>query len=39
MTDVKKALERLGLSEYLKLFYAEGPLSWQTLLDTTESDL
>ncbi|KAH6613167.1 hypothetical protein C7974DRAFT_405285 [Boeremia exigua] len=39
MAEVKKALELLGLSEYLNLFFAEGFLSWQTLLDITESDL
>ena len=39
MSDLVKRLERLGLSQYLDVFIAEGFDSWETILDITESDL
>jgi hypothetical protein len=39
MNDLGGRLERLGLSQYLDAFVAEGFDSWETLLDITESDL
>jgi hypothetical protein len=39
MNDLRGRLERLGLSQYLDAFVAEGFDSWETLLDITESDL
>ena len=39
MNDLVERLERLGLSQYLEVFVAEGFDSWETILDITESDL
>lgn len=39
MNDLGERLERLGLSQYLEVFAAEGFDSWETILDITESDL
>ncbi|KAF2660985.1 HMG-box [Lophiostoma macrostomum CBS 122681] len=39
MSDLSARLERLGLSQYLDAFVAEGFDTWETLLDITESDL
>ncbi|KAF2644297.1 hypothetical protein P280DRAFT_547097 [Massarina eburnea CBS 473.64] len=39
MSDLKERLERLGLSQYLDSFTAEGFESWEIVLDITESDL
>ena len=39
MNDLGERLERLGLSQYLEVFVAEGFDSWETVLDITESDL
>jgi len=39
MNDLRQRLERLGLSQYLDVFVAEGFDSWETILDITESDL
>lgn len=39
MNDLGERLERLGLSQYLDVFVAEGFDSWETILDITESDL
>jgi hypothetical protein len=39
MSDLKQRLARLGLSEYLEAFIAEGFDTWDTILDITESDL
>src|SRR5438067_11790924 len=39
MSDVVEPLERLGLSQYLEAFLAEGFDTWDTVLDITESDL
>jgi hypothetical protein len=39
MTDFAGELRRLGLSEYLEAFVAEGFDTWETVLDITESDL
>jgi hypothetical protein len=39
MSDLKQRLARLGLSEYLEAFIAEGFDTWETVLDITESDL
>jgi hypothetical protein len=39
MSDLKQRLARLGLSEYLEVFIAEGFDTWDTILDITESDL
>ncbi|KAF1815889.1 HMG-box, partial [Eremomyces bilateralis CBS 781.70] len=37
--DLRDRLERLGLSQYLDAFVAEGFDSWETVVDITESDL
>lgn len=37
--DLGARLERLGLSQYLEVFVAEGFDTWETVLDITESDL
>ncbi|KAF2185117.1 hypothetical protein K469DRAFT_779923 [Zopfia rhizophila CBS 207.26] len=39
MSDLGERLERLGLSQYLDVFVAEGFDTWETVLDITESDL
>ena len=39
MTALAPVLARLGLSQYLDRFVAEGFDTWETLLDITESDL
>ncbi|KAF2098548.1 hypothetical protein NA57DRAFT_75788 [Rhizodiscina lignyota] len=39
MTELNDRLERLGLSQYLTAFVAEGFDTWETVLDITESDL
>ncbi|KAI9821565.1 MAG: hypothetical protein M1832_003239 [Thelocarpon impressellum] len=39
MTDLESILSRLGLSQYLDQFVAEGFESWETVLDITEADL
>ncbi|KAF2499378.1 hypothetical protein BU16DRAFT_269122 [Lophium mytilinum] len=39
MNDLGERLERLGLSQYLDAFVAEGFDTWETILDITESDL
>ncbi|KAF2658270.1 hypothetical protein K491DRAFT_713662 [Lophiostoma macrostomum CBS 122681] len=39
MSDLRRNLERLGLSQYLDIFVAEGFDTWETILDITESDL
>jgi hypothetical protein len=39
MTTLSERLERLGLSQYLEIFTAEGFDTWETVLDVTESDL
>jgi hypothetical protein len=39
MSDLGQRLARLGLSQYLEIFTAEGFDTWETLLDITESDL
>jgi hypothetical protein len=39
MSDLKKRLENLGLSQYFDIFVAEGFDTWETILDITESDL
>ncbi|KAF2474524.1 uncharacterized protein BDR25DRAFT_215413 [Lindgomyces ingoldianus] len=39
MSDLGERLERLGLSQYLEVFVAEGFDTWETVLDITESDL
>ncbi|KAH3916011.1 hypothetical protein HBH56_067710 [Parastagonospora nodorum] len=39
MSDLKQRLARLGLSQYLDAFTAEGFDTWETVLDITESDL
>ncbi|PVH93532.1 hypothetical protein DM02DRAFT_603883 [Periconia macrospinosa] len=39
MSDLGERLERVGLSQYLDAFVAEGFDTWQIVLDITESDL
>jgi hypothetical protein len=39
MSDLRQRLARLGLSQYLEVFTAEGFDTWDTVLDITESDL
>ncbi|KAF2033793.1 hypothetical protein EK21DRAFT_108581 [Setomelanomma holmii] len=39
MSDLRQRLARLGLSQYLQVFTAEGFDTWETVLDITESDL
>jgi len=39
MSDLRQRLARLGLSQYLDAFIAEGFDTWETVLDITESDL
>jgi hypothetical protein len=39
MSNLEERLERLGLSEYTDQMMAEGFDTWDTVLDTTESDL
>ncbi|KAF2259831.1 hypothetical protein CC78DRAFT_585511 [Lojkania enalia] len=39
MSDLGERMERLGLSQYLERFVAEGFDTWETVLDITESDL
>jgi len=39
MSEVREILARLGLSEYVDVFIAEGFDTWDILTDTTESDL
>ncbi|KAI9671580.1 MAG: hypothetical protein M1817_003632 [Caeruleum heppii] len=39
MSDLAAVLSRLGLSQYLAAFLAEGFETWETLLDITEADL
>ncbi|PVI00374.1 hypothetical protein DM02DRAFT_655464 [Periconia macrospinosa] len=39
MSDLGGRLERVGLSQYLDTFVAEGFDTWETVLDITESDL
>jgi hypothetical protein len=39
MSDLEQQLVRLGLSQYLEAFTAEGFDTWETILDITESDL
>ena len=39
MTDLEQVLLRLGLSQYLEQFFAEGFEDWETVLDITEADL
>jgi len=39
MSDLREKLARLGLSQYLEAFTAEGFDTWETVLDITESDL
>ena len=39
MTDLDSVLSRLGLSQYLDKFVAEGFETWDTVLDITEEDL
>jgi hypothetical protein len=39
MSDLRQRLARLGLSQYLETFTAEGFDTWDTVLDITESDL
>lgn len=39
MANLREELERLGLSEYLEAFVAEGFDTWEAVLDITESDL
>jgi len=39
MSDLGHRLARLGLSQYLEAFVAEGFDTWDTVLDITESDL
>ncbi len=39
MSEVSEILGRLGLSEYVDVFIAEGFDTWDILTDTTESDL
>jgi hypothetical protein len=39
MSDLGQQLARLGISQYLEVFIAEGFDTWETILDITESDL
>ncbi|KAI9789756.1 MAG: hypothetical protein M1816_005795 [Peltula sp. TS41687] len=39
MTALAPVLDRLGISQYLEAFIAEGFDTWETLLDVTEEDL
>ncbi|KAF1954019.1 hypothetical protein CC80DRAFT_136122 [Byssothecium circinans] len=39
MSELGERLERLGLSQYLEVFVAEGFDTWEIVLDITESDL
>jgi hypothetical protein len=39
MVTLSERLERIGLSQYLDIFTAEGFDTWETVLDVTESDL
>lgn len=39
MSDLRQRLARLGLSQYVEVFTAEGFDTWDTVLDITESDL
>jgi hypothetical protein len=39
MTTLSERFERLGLSQYLEVFTAEGFDTWETVLDITEPDL
>lgn len=39
MTDLRERFERLGLSQYLEAFVAEGFDTWQTVTDISETDL
>lgn len=39
MSDLRKRLEGLGISQYYDIFVAEGFDTWETILDITESDL
>lgn len=39
MTDLEQVLLRLGLSQYLERFLAEGFEDWETVQDINEDDL
>ncbi len=39
MSELGYVLARLGISQYLESFIAEGFETWETVLDITESDL
>lgn len=39
MSELSYVLARLGISQYLESFIAEGFETWETVLEITESDL